>query len=212
MREENDIPLYGATVFLIVISALIGFMANTETLVRAWYLVWPSVNEQKYFYFSVFGSLAFNLFLSLAILERIFAHKKQGSRLRSIQGEKKEGVVLQATIFSLIIFIPIYLSGLDGFIYSNLKPFLQVVDVAALKYTQHLIGLSFFINLIFQMMLTLNLLRLLKKYLKSKGKLPALKKEVNRLLLGSIGEEESFDAVEQPKWIELNPKALNGNI
>ncbi len=212
MNNEKDISLYWAMLFLILTSLFIGFMAHFEFIIASWSFLIPTFYQQKEFVIIVLASFILNILLILAIFERTFGHKKQGSRLRSIKGEKSERVIFKSLILTVIIYLPCHWWIFKPFIDKGLSSVFYKLGNGYIPAYNFAIVISFFVTMTFLVNFCLNGMSLITSKLKYRKKLSHYTGSLNTLLMGSVGEEESFDGEKNPRWIEMNQKALNGNI
>ena len=147
------------------------------------------------------------------ILERTIGYKKQGSRLRSL---KRGHVPLKEIIGKLVTSgVVVYFSsaGIREFAIQNS---ISISKLISAEYYGLLIDTFIYSTSILGSIALYGVLTLIlkiKSLLNLSAGLPLKTTVKGHLTLGSVGEEKSnFEDAQNPKWVVIPQKALNGNI
>lgn len=212
MGEQKDISIYVALSFLLVVGLTVANMINSEFVVHLWENSKPIFYRGQYFFTSIGISILINILLIVAIFERTFGYKKQGSRLRSIHGDKATSSLKAVIPLGAFAYLILYLVFLSSFIDSGLTDLFTKIGLAFKTEILILVNSSFAITILFIILLIFKIVRSIMDILGRQKRLSKYPENENQLALGSVGEGESFDAEENPRWVKLKQKALNGNI
>lgn len=210
---NSDISPAMALGALVITAMLFLGLQHYDFLALNWKSILFALESSSLFLTTFIGATIFNVLVILVLLERTFGYKKQGSRLRSL---KKSPLLIKKALGKIA------LSGIvTFFFYGDLKTFglensvilkdlispdiyLTLTDIFSASASVTVAILLFIIMSIFSK---------LGSILKLKSGLPFKTTLKNHLTLGSIGEEKSkIGETQNPKWVVIPEKALNGNI
>ena len=212
MNSKKDISLSAALLLLALIALTVIGLSNFTFLKDNWRYIANVFVQEKIFILAVLGVSLFNFIFIFGYIERAISHKKQGSRLRSIKGEDKSVKFTKSFLIAAPLYISIWYFVLNLEVASHMNTFEKLFSFNVLK------GLSLGIH-INNFLLIAVFLGVITRLYQSIGQqsfwenyLPRMEKPTNGIVLGSVGEEISFDKVIKAKWLSVNKKALNGNI
>lgn len=210
---NSDISPAMALGALVITAMLFLGLQHYDFLALNWKSILFAVEASSLFLTIFIGATIFNILVLLVLLERTFGYKKQGSRLRSI---KKSPLLIKKALGKFV------LSGIVAFFYyGDVKTFglensvvlKDLISPGIYLTLTDLFSASASVTLAILLFIMMSIFSKLGSILKFKSGLPFKTTLKNHLTLGSIGEEKSkIGETQNPKWVVIPEKALNGNI
>jgi hypothetical protein len=212
MRTDDISPALALGILGFVAILFLG-LQNYQYFSLNWKLVLSALEANRLFIIILSASVILNILIITMILERTIGYKKQGSRLRSLN----KGQVPLKEIFGKLVtsgvIVYFFSTGISEFAIQNslsLKELISTEDYNLLIKT-FIYSTSIFGSIALYAALTL--IFKIKGLFNLSAGLPLKTTVKDHLTLGAVGEEKSnFEDAQNPKWVVIPQKALNGNI
>ncbi|MAV91986.1 MAG: hypothetical protein CL676_11255 [Bdellovibrionaceae bacterium] len=212
MRNDDISPALALGILGLVAVLFLG-LQNYQFISLNWRYILSALETNKLFIVTLAVSIIFDVLIITMILERTIGYKKQGSRLRSL---KRGHVPLKEIIGKLVTSgVVVYFSsaGIREFAIQNS---ISISKLISAEYYGLLIDTFIYSTSILGSIALYGVLTLIlkiKSLLNLSAGLPLKTTVKGHLTLGSVGEEKSnFEDAQNPKWVVIPQKALNGNI
>ena len=212
MKNDDISPTLALGILGLVAILFLG-LKNYQYFSLNWKLVLSALEANRLFIVILATSVILNMLIITMILERTIGYKKQGSRLRSL---KKGHVPLKEIFGKLMTSGAIVYFSSAGIREFAIQSSISLKELISAEYYNLLINSFIYSTSILGSIALYGVLTLIlkiKSFLNLSAGLPLKTTVKGHLTLGSVGEEKSnFEDAQNPKWVVIPQKALNGNI